>query len=134
MILRDMRDYPYTILGAVDDYGQAVIQGMAISDGAGNVTLRGAADDDGAGNVTAKGVATSDGDGGVTMKNTLRMAVYVASQAVGDSIIYREAQYVGMTKDDVTDRHVIDYNGEKLKVLYVQPKGVFKQVFMAVTR
>lgn len=95
MILRDMRDYPYTMLGAVDDYGQMTL------------------------------------DGGAT--GTIRMAVYVASQNIGDSILYREAQYVGMTKDDVTDRHVIHYNGEKLKVLYVQPKGVFKQVFMAVT-
>lgn len=95
MILRDMRDYPYTMLGAVDDYGQMTLDGGA--------------------------------------SGTIRMAVYVASQSVGDSILYREAQYIGMTKDDVTDRHIIHYGDEKLKVLYVQPKGAFKQAFMAVT-
>ena len=95
MILRDMRPYQYTMLGAEDAYGQMTL------------------------------------DGGAT--GTIRMAVYVASQSVSDSILYRDAQYVGMTKDDVTDRHIIHYGSEKLKVLYVQPKGCFKQVYMAVT-
>ena len=95
MILRDMREYPFTMLGAEDDYGQMTLDGGA--------------------------------------EGTIKMAVYVASQSVGDSILYRDAQYIGMTKDDVTDRHIIHYGSEKLKVLYVQPKGCFKQAFMAVT-
>ena len=94
MILRDMRPYEFTMLGAVDDYGQMTI------------------------------------DGGT--EGAIRMAVYVASQTIGDSIVYRDAQYIGMTKDDVTDRHIIHYEGQRLKVLYVQPKGHFKQAFMAV--
>lgn len=94
MIYRDMRPYEFTMLGAVDDYGQMTLDG---------------------------------GTGG-----TVLMAVYVATQAVSDTILYREAQYVGMTRDDVTDRHIIHYGDEKLKVLYVQPKGCFKQAFMAV--
>lgn len=69
-------------------------------------------------------------DGGMT--GTIRMAVYVASQAVSDSVLYSEAQYIGLTRDDVTDRHVIDYDGKRLKVLYVQTKGNFKQAFLAV--
>lgn len=62
---------------------------------------------------------------------TINMAVYVASQAVGSSIIYQDAEYIGLTNDvGVSDRMTIDYEGMKLKVLYVQPKGRHKQAFM----
>lgn len=69
-------------------------------------------------------------EGGVA--GTISMAVYVASQAVGDSVLYQEAQYIGLTSEAVTDRHIVHYEGQKLKVLYVQPKGRWKQAFMAV--
>jgi hypothetical protein len=90
-----MRAYEYTMLGAVDEYGQMTL------------------------------------DGGMT--GTIRMAIYVASQAVTDTVLYSQAQYIGLTNDDVTDRHIIHYEGQKLKVLYVQPRGRHKQVYLAVT-
>ena len=65
-----------------------------------------------------------------TVEGTVNMAIYVTSQSVQDNINYKEATYIGLTFDDVDDTFVIQYGDKKLKVLYVQPKGRFKQVFM----
>lgn len=63
---------------------------------------------------------------------TIKMAIYVTSQSVQDNINYSGAQYIGLTHDkEVSDKYVIKYEDEMLKVLYVNPKGRFKQVFMA---
>lgn len=61
----------------------------------------------------------------------ITMAIYTTSQSIQENILYKEASYIGLTNDTkVNDTYVIDYEGKKLKVLYVQPKGRYKQVFM----
>ena len=65
-------------------------------------------------------------------KGTLKMAINTTSQSVQDNIQYRGATYIGLTHDNVDDSFVIAFGDERLKVLYVQPKGRFKQVFMSV--
>ena len=60
----------------------------------------------------------------------IKMAINLTSQAIQDNINYKEAQYVGLTHSDVDDTYVIQYGNEMLKVLYVNPKGRLKQVFM----
>lgn len=65
------------------------------------------------------------------VKGTLKMAINTTSQSVQDNIKYKGATYIGLTHDYVDDSYVIALGDEKLKVLYVQPKGRFKQVFMA---
>ena len=62
---------------------------------------------------------------------TVKMAINTTSQRVQDNILYTGAEYLGLTHADVNDKYVIQYGDEKLKVLYVNPKGRFKQVFMA---
>ena len=69
-------------------------------------------------------------DGGMT--GTVNMAIYAASHSLVDSVLYSQAQYIGLTNDDVTDRHVIHYEGQKLKVLYIMQGCHHKQVYMAV--
>lgn len=64
-------------------------------------------------------------------QGTIKMAIYIASQAVQDNINYSGANYVGLTHAAIDDSYVIDYNGNKLKVLYVNPQGRLKQVFLA---
>ena len=64
------------------------------------------------------------------VKGTLKMAIYTTSQSVQDNIQYKGATYIGLTHDNVEDTYVIAFGSQKLKVLYVQPKGRFKQVFM----
>ena len=64
-------------------------------------------------------------------KGTIKMAIYISSQSVQDNINYKGATYVGITHSLLDDSCVIDYNGTKLKVLYINAQGRFKQVFMA---
>ena len=63
--------------------------------------------------------------------NNLKMAINVAGQSVQDNINYENCQYIGLTRDKVDSSYIIHYGNEKLKVLYVNPKGRFKQVFLA---
>jgi hypothetical protein len=60
----------------------------------------------------------------------IKMAINITSQTVQDNINYNGANYIGVTQALVNDSFVIAYNNEKLKVLYVNPKGRFKQVFL----
>lgn len=62
----------------------------------------------------------------------IKIAINVASQAIQDNINYTDCQYIGLTHNkNVNDKWLIDYNGIKLKVLYVNPRGRLVQVFMA---
>lgn len=61
---------------------------------------------------------------------TIKMAINISSQATQDNILYKECSYVGLTREKVDDTYVVEYEGQKLKVLYVNPKGRFKQVFL----
>ena len=63
---------------------------------------------------------------------TIKMAINTISQTIGSNINYKDATYLGLTQDtEVNDTYVIDNNGVRLKVLYIIPKGRFKQVFMS---
>ena len=63
---------------------------------------------------------------------TVKMAINISSQSIGENINYKDATYIGLTRNaEVNDTYVIEYEGQKLKVLYVNPKGRLKQVFLA---
>lgn len=65
------------------------------------------------------------------VQGTIRIAIYETSQSIQDNIRYKDATYIGLTNNAaVNDTYVIDYNGAKLKVLYVNPQGRMKQVFL----
>ena len=50
---------------------------------------------------------------------------------ITDNILYKNCAYIGLTTDaEVNDTYVIKYGSERLKVLYVNPMGRFKQVFL----
>ena len=61
----------------------------------------------------------------------VKMAINLTSQSIQDNINYKDAQYLGLTHADVDDTYIIQYGVERLKVLYVNPMGRLKQVFMA---
>ena len=63
----------------------------------------------------------------------IKMAIYTANQSVQDNVNYRNANYVGLTQAEVNDTYIIEYENELLKVLYVNPHGRYKQVFMVNT-
>ena len=64
------------------------------------------------------------------IKGFIKMAINITSQSVQDNIKYKDCSYVGLTMADVSDDFIIHYGAEKLKVLYVNPMGRYKQVFM----
>ena len=66
------------------------------------------------------------------VKGSVKMAIFPTSQTVQANILYHNAQYMGLTFDkSVNDTLVIDYNGTKLKILYVTPGDRLQQVFLA---
>lgn len=58
------------------------------------------------------------------------MAINIISQATEESILYSDAEYIGLTRQEVNDSYVIEYQGKKLKVKYVNALGRLKQVFL----
>ncbi len=60
----------------------------------------------------------------------IKLAINITSQTTQDNILYKDSKYIGLTMAEITDAFVIDYEGVKLKVLYVNPKGRYKQAFM----
>ena len=64
-------------------------------------------------------------------KGSIKMAINISSLSTQDSILYKDCSYVGLTRDmNIDDTYVVEYEGQKLKVLYVNPKGRYKQVFL----
>ena len=63
-------------------------------------------------------------------KGTIKMSINTTSQSIQDNIRYQDATYIGLTHANVNDTYIIDFKGEKLKVLYVNDMGRLKQVFM----
>ena len=61
----------------------------------------------------------------------IKMAINVSSQAIQDNINYENAGYIGLTHAKVDDTYIIEYENERLKVLYVNNKGRFNQIFMS---
>lgn len=62
---------------------------------------------------------------------TIKTSINITSQSVQDNINYTGSQYIGLTFAEVDDTYVIQYGEKRLKVLYVNPAGRYKQVFMA---
>lgn len=68
----------------------------------------------------------------VAANDKIKMSINFASESIQESPLYSGAQFVGLTHNkDVSDKYIIQYGTEKLKVLYVNPAGRLKQVFMA---
>ena len=61
----------------------------------------------------------------------IKISVHLLNQATQDNILYNGATYIGLTMAEVDDSFVIHYGTKNLKVLYVNPYGRYKQVFMA---
>lgn len=60
----------------------------------------------------------------------IKMNINIASQRVQENINYTNCSYVGLTHSYIDDKYVIKYGDEQLKVIYVNPLGRYKQVFL----
>lgn len=63
-------------------------------------------------------------------QGAVKMAINSITTNTKDSILYKDATYLGLTYFLLDDSYVIQYGEEKLKVLYVIPKGRLKQVYL----
>lgn len=61
---------------------------------------------------------------------TIKIALNITSQSAQDNILYRDAAYIGLTKEPINDTFVIQNGEEKLKVLYVNTLGRYNQAFL----
>lgn len=64
------------------------------------------------------------------VKGQVKMAINLTSQSIQDNINYKDAQYIGLTHAAIDDTYIIHFGEERLKVLYVNPFGRYKQVFL----
>jgi hypothetical protein len=63
---------------------------------------------------------------------TIKMAINISSQSITDNVKFKDCSYIGLTLDgNVNDKYIIHYGDVKLKVLYVNPMGRYKQVYLA---
>lgn len=61
----------------------------------------------------------------------VKLSIFPISTGTQENILYSNCSYVGLTFDaEIDDKYVIQYGKERLKVMYIQPKGRFKQVFL----
>lgn len=61
---------------------------------------------------------------------TIKMSIETSTHQIQDNILYSNATFIGFTNDYVDDSYVVNYGNMKLKVLYVNSRGRFKEVFM----
>lgn len=65
------------------------------------------------------------------IQGTIKIAINITSQSVQDNIKYKDCSYMGLTFNrSINDSFVIQYGEEKLKVLYVNTIGRYRQVFL----
>ena len=61
----------------------------------------------------------------------VKLSIYPTSTGTQDNILYANCSYVGLTFDaEIDEKYIIQYGKERLKVMYIQPNGRFKQVYM----
>ena len=72
-----------------------------------------------------------DANGEPAVQGTIKMAINNTSTAIQDNIRYKDATYIGLTLNKfIDDTYVIQHGNERLKVLYVNPQGRYRQVFL----
>lgn len=75
-------------------------------------------------------VLIKDNNGEPVVQGTVKLSITNTSTTIADNIRYKDATYIGLTLQSITDAYVIQYGDIKLKVLYVLPQGRYKQVFL----
>lgn len=61
------------------------------------------------------------------------LSIYLFNQSTADNILYKDANYTALTLDNkIDDTYIINFGEVQLKVLYVNPSGRYKQVFLKV--
>ena len=66
------------------------------------------------------------------VQGSIKMDINTLSQSVSTNINYKDSSYIGLTHNkNISDKYVIQFGEEKLKVNYINSKGRYVQVFMS---
>ena len=66
-----------------------------------------------------------------TPAGQVKMAIFTTSTGTQENILYANCSYVAYTFDaEIDDKYIIQYEKERLKVMYTQHTGRFKLVYM----
>ena len=66
-----------------------------------------------------------------TPEGQVKLSIHPTSTGTQENILYSNCSYVGLTFDaEIDDKYVIQYGKERLKVMYIQHRGRFRQVFL----
>lgn len=85
-------------------------------------------------NYFALGSENDYGQEALEPKGKVRMAINTTSVTIQDSVLYKDASYIGLTHSNLLDdKCFIEFGEEMLKVLYIIPRGRFNQVFLKVS-
>ena len=61
----------------------------------------------------------------------VKLSIYPTSTGIQENILYANCSYMALTFDaEIDDKYIILYEGKRLKVMYKQPIGRYKQVFL----
>lgn len=64
-------------------------------------------------------------------EGVVKLAINTTSTSIQDNVNYKDALYVALTLDkQISDKYIIHYGDEKLKVIYTIPFGRYIQVFL----
>ena len=63
-------------------------------------------------------------------EGSIKMCINLISTSQQDNINYKGSSYTGLTREPITDKYIIQYGEQKLKVLYVNKLGRFNVVFL----
>ena len=64
-------------------------------------------------------------------EGTVKLSIFTTSKGTQENILYANCSYMAFTFDaEIDDKYVIQYGKERLKVMYCQNVGRYKQVFL----
>lgn len=70
-------------------------------------------------------------DVSIEIKGQVKMNINLTNQQISDDAIYKNAQFIGLTLDkDINENYIIEHEEMLLKVLYINKKGRYKQIYL----
>jgi len=61
----------------------------------------------------------------------VKMAINLMKHTAAENVLFQDCEYIGLTHNAaITDKCIVSYGDMKLKVVFVSPFGLWRQVYM----
>lgn len=67
-------------------------------------------------------------------QGSIKMAINLISHTIGQTPLYDNSTYIGLTREPINDSYIIYFEDVKLKVQFVNKFGNLNQVFMGILK